>query len=249
LSATAITVYDRVMESLFSFHAPPSACGYLPEQTWQLEYEYVGTMAPAEYMQRLRAGWRRFGHVLFHNRCPVCTRCRSLRVLMRGFRPDRSQRRCRKLNDEAVSIEIGPPTASRAKLLLYDRFHTYQSEHKGWPLHPAKDVASYAESFVDNPFPTQEWCYYLDRRLIGVGYVDDLPGGLSAIYFFYDPDERHRSLGTYNVLRIIEHAAQRGVPHVYLGYYVAGCASMEYKARFVPNQALEPDGEWRDFRT
>jgi arginine-tRNA-protein transferase len=237
------------MESLFRFHAPPSACGYLPDQTWQLEYEYVGTISPVEYLQRMRAGWRRFGHALFHNRCPACTRCQSLRVVVERFRPDRSQRRCRKLNDPTLRVEIGSPTASRAKLLLYDRFHAYQTEHKGWPLHPAKDVASYTESFVDNPFPTQEWCYYLDRGLIGVGYVDDLPGGLSAIYFFYDPDERHRSLGTYNVLGIIEHAAKRGIPHVYLGYYVAGCASMEYKARFVPNQVLEEDGEWRDFRT
>jgi arginine-tRNA-protein transferase len=71
---------------------------------------------------------------------------------------------------------------------------------------------------------------------------------LSAIYFFYDPDERHRSLGTFNVLNIIESAKQRGIPHVYLGYYVAGCGSMEYKATFRPNQVLGADSEWHDFR-
>jgi arginine-tRNA-protein transferase len=102
---------------------------------------------------------------------------------------------------------------------------------------------------VDNPFPTQEWCYYLGKRLVAVGYVDDLPGGLSAIYFYYDPDERWRSLGTWNILCILEQAARRRIPHVYLGYYVEGCASMTYKCRFEPNQILGLDGRWHDFKT
>jgi arginine-tRNA-protein transferase len=236
------------MEALFSFHAPPSPCGYLPDQIWQLEYEHFARLSPAEYMARLRAGWRRFGHSLFHNRCPSCTSCRSLRVLVNQFRPNRSQRRCWNKNAESVRLQVGQPSVSQVKLRLYDRFHAFQSDNKGWPLHPAKDAVSYGESFVANPFPTQEWCYYLGERLVGVGYVDDLPGALSAIYFFYEPGERHLSLGTYNVLRIIESARLRGIQHVYLGYYVEGCQSMEYKATFAPNQVLHPDGQWRDFR-
>ena len=59
--------------------------------------------------------------------------------------------------------------------------------------------------------------------------------GLSAIYFFYDPLERQRSLGTYNVLCVIDEARRRGLPYAYLGYYVEGCAAMAYKTRFVPN--------------
>jgi arginine-tRNA-protein transferase len=77
-----------------------------------------------------------------------------------------------------------------------------------------------------------------------VGYVDALPGALSAIYFYYDPDERRRSLGTFNVLSVLAAAAARGVPYVYLGYYVPGCRSLEYKARFRPYELLE-GGTWR----
>src|SRR5262249_26527376 len=117
-----------------------------------------------------------------------------------------------------------------------------------WPLHPAKDPESYATSFTDNPFVTEEWCYYLGPQLVGVGYVDDLPEGLSAIYFFYDPDYRDRSLGTWNILQLLRAAAQRHRPHPYLGYYVAGCPSMEYKARFRPSEVRGPDGVWRTFR-
>ena len=236
------------MESVFRFLAPPSRCGYLPEQTWRLEYEQVASLSPAEYMQRMTQGWRRFGAMLFRPRCPRCTACHSLRVVVDRFRPDRSQRRARQANAGTVRLSIGIPSVTRAKLDLFDRYHAFQAGEKGWPMHDPKDADEYARSFVENPFPTQEWCYYLDDRLIGVGYVDDLPGGLSAIYFYYDPAERHRSLGTNNVLSIIEHAAQRSVPHVYLGYYVEGCRSMAYKVRFQPNQLLGSDGVWRDFK-
>jgi arginine-tRNA-protein transferase len=212
-----------------------------------MEYEQVLRLSPAEYRDRMAQGWRRFGHVLFRPRCTACTACRSLRVVVDRFRPDRSQRRVIKANADAVRLRIGEPAVTPAKLGLYDRYHAYQSEAKNWPVHAPKDAEEYESTFVDNPFPTQEWCYYLKDRLLGVGYVDDLPGALSAIYFFYDPDERGRSPGTWNVLSLLAHAAGRGVPYLYLGYYVAGCGSMEYKARFVPNQVLEGN-RWRDFR-
>jgi arginine-tRNA-protein transferase len=51
------------------------------------------------------------------------------------------------------------------------------------------------------------------------------------------------------VLCVIDEAARRRLPHVYLGYHVVGCRSLEYKARFVPNETLGPDGIWRPFRT
>ncbi len=237
------------MESLFRFIASPSQCGYLPDQLWSLEYDLVAAVTPAEYMERMRAGWRRFGSMLFRPRCAGCRACRSLRVLADRFRPDRSQRRAARANEGQVELRIGAPSVTRAKLILYDRYHAYQTDTKGWPEHPAKDAHSYAQSFVENPFPTEEWCYYLGGKLVGVGYVDALPGGLSAIYFFYDPQQRHRSLGTWNVLNVIRQTHQRGLPHAYLGYYVEGCPSMVYKARYVPNQLLGQDGRWHDFRS
>jgi leucyl-tRNA---protein transferase len=237
------------METLFRFLAPPSRCGYLPHETWRLEYEQVSELSPAEYMHRMANGWRRFGDMLFRPQCPRCKQCRSIRVVVDRFRPDRSQRRNRKDNEGVVQLRIGTPSVNRVKLDLFDRFHAYQTESKSWPSHEPKDASDYSRSFVENPFPTQEWCYFLHNRLVGVGYVDDLPGGLSAIYFYHDPDERDRGLGTWNVLSVIDHARQRGIPYVYLGYYVAGCRSMAYKARFVPNQALGADGQWHDLMT
>lgn len=235
------------MESLFTFTTPPGECGYLPDRDWRLQYDVVGQATPAEYMTRLKQGWRRFGHSLFRPVCETCQMCRSVRVPVATFRPDRSQKRAWAANAGEVRLEVRPPSVSSEKLDLYDRFHAHQHEAKGWPGHDPKTADDYIESFVENPFATGEWCYYLGDRLIGVGYVDHLPEGLSAIYFFYDPEERRRSLGTFNVLSVIRGAAAAGLPHVYLGYYVEGCRSLEYKARFRPNEVLGPDGTWGPF--
>lgn len=236
------------MQSLFTFTCPPSTCGYLPDRNWSLTYEIVAQLTPAEYEERLKAGWRRFGFSLFKPTCPACQMCQSIRVPVNTFKPDRSQKRAMRANDGELKLVIGLPSVTDEKLDLYDRFHHSQSERIGWPEHGGKDAADYAESFVDNPIITQEWSYYLGEKLVGVGYVDCVPEGLSAIYFFYDPDECHRSLGTFNVLSVIRAAKQWKLPHVYLGYFVEGCRSLEYKARFRPNEVLSANGEWRAFR-
>jgi leucyl-tRNA---protein transferase len=229
------------MESRLAFLSPPSPCEYLPDRNWQLHYEVVRRATPAEYTERLEQGWRRFGHVLFRPRCPSCQMCWSLRVPVGAFRPSRSQRRAWNVNQRDVTIRIGPPAASRANIELFERYHEHQHVSKQWPRTEAHGL----DRFTDNPFPTEEWRYYVGDRLIAVGYVDALPTALSAIYFYYDPQERHRSLGTYNVLAIIDASRRRNVPYVYLGYYVEGCPSLEYKARFRPNEVLKPDGTWQ----
>ena len=71
--------------------------------------------------------------------------------------------------------------------------------------------------FTVNPFRTEEWTFSLNERLVAVGYVDALPDALSAIYFFHDPQDAQRSLGTFNILAIIDAARRRGLPYVHLG--------------------------------
>ena len=89
------------MESLFRYTATPSSCGYLPGRIWSLEYDYVGALSPAEYLQRMHDGWRRFGTMMFRPACPDCHACRPLRVCVADFRADRSQRRCWNANRDA----------------------------------------------------------------------------------------------------------------------------------------------------
>jgi hypothetical protein len=145
---------------------------------------HVDRMTAAEYSEWLEAGWRRFGHVLFRPACPLCRKCQSLRVPVDAFSAGRTQRRVWRANASgAVRIAIGAPSPTPAKRRLYERFHRYQQAAKGWPAPDADGL----DAFAGNPFPTEEWCYFVDERLVAVGYVDALPDGLSAIYFFYDP--------------------------------------------------------------
>lgn len=234
------------MKTAYRWTETPSRCDYLPDQFSRRECVYVVELSAEEYTAYLLAGWRRFGRMLFRPRCAACTACRSLRVDTVRFRPDRSQRRCRKANEGAVRLEIGAPSVTPEKLALFDRFHVDRTAARGWPCQEPVDAEDYAANFVDNPFPTQEWCYFRNDVLIGVGYVDALTVGFSAIYFAHDPDRRDDSLGTWNVLSLIDRALSLGLPHVYLGYHVAGCSSLAYKARFRPNQTLDATGRWRD---
>ena len=213
------------METVVRWSEPPSVCDYDPHHPCQRAYVRVAALEGAdEYMGYLLAGWRRFGYMLFRNRCSGHDACRSLRVDVARFLPDRSQRRTRKANEVMVDLCIGPPSVTAEKIALFDRFHAERSRKKGWTPHDPDDAADYARTFVLNPFPTQEWCYFLDGVLVGVGYVDELAGGLSAIYFAHDPNFRDRSLGTWNVLSVLERASVLGLPHVYLGY-AAGAAA------------------------
>jgi arginine-tRNA-protein transferase len=225
----------------------PHPCAYLPGRVARLEHELSLDLTPTDYAAKREEGYRRFGLDLFRPACAGCSACRPLRVDVARFRPDRSQRRCRALNRDAIRFQIGEPTASPAVLTLSRRFHEARSREKGWPDFE-RDADSHRSAFVSGPFPAQEWRYFLDDDLVGVGYVDDLPTGLSAIYFLHEPALRGRSLGTFNVLSLIDEAARRGLPHVYLGYHVEGCESLEYKARFRPNEVLGEDGRWRPYR-
>jgi arginine-tRNA-protein transferase len=221
------------------FLSPPDQCSYLPDQVAQLQYELALDLTAAEYMTRLKAGWRRFGPVMFRHQCPACQKCESLRVPVDSFEPSTSQRRVWKRNVEQIELRIAAPVSSQERLDLFRRFHDFGHRTKGWPADPGHDL----RFFTNNPFPTEEWSYFVGDRLVGVGYMDVLPEGLSAIYFFHDPEEGRRSLGTFNVLNAIDQARRRRLPHVYLGYYVEGCRSLEYKARFAPHQKLDA-GVW-----
>jgi len=220
--------------------SPQTPCVYLPDRLWQLRYEIAPDLQAVEYMERLKAGWRRIGFATFRPECPSCSMCQSLRVPVATFQPNQSQRRAWKRNHTEVDVRVGAPSVSLDRLDLWAKFHRDGQQRKGWPAVAGDDPGM----LLQNPFPTEEWTYYLGDRLIGVGYVDALPVGLSAIYFYYNPDENHRSLGTFNILSLLAAARQRGLSHVYLGYYVEGCRSLEYKGRFQPNEVLRRNGQW-----
>lgn len=236
------------MRPKLRYTTPLSQCSYLPDQQWRLDYVYFDELSPADYLRLLNAGWRRSGMSVFRPRCPSCSACQSLRLPVARFRPSRSQRRCASMNRGVVSLSVGFAEPSPEKLALYLAHHRHHARAKGWPDPTSDRAISHLSAFSACPYPVEEWLYRLGERLVAVSYIDPLPDGLSGVYFFLDPDEHRRSLGTWIVLTMIERARELGLPYVYLGYFVEGCRSLAYKARFTPNQILGNDGQWRDFR-
>ena len=82
-------------------------------------------------------------------------------------------------------------------------------------------------------------------RLLGVAVTDLSLHGLSAVYTFFDPDETERGLGTFAILQQVELARRRGIPWIYLGFWIEGHPKMDYKRHFRPLQIRTIDG-WVD---
>jgi arginine-tRNA-protein transferase len=78
--------------------------------------------------------------------------------------------------------------------------------------------------------------------LMASALTDVLRDGLSMVYSFFHPGETNRSLGTYMIIDHIREAKSRGLPYVYLGYWVRGSEKMDYKAKFRPLEALGREG-------
>src|SRR5437879_12510831 len=61
---------------------------------------------------------------------------------------------------------------------------------------------------------------------------------------YFGPEAGSCSLGASNVLRMIEECGRRGLPHLYLGYYVRECGRMSYTAAYRPCEILDDSGRW-----
>ena len=81
------------------------------------------------------------------------------------------------------------------------------------------------------------------NKLISVAVADRLTDGLSAIYTFFDPDAKNRSLGMFAILWLIEKAQREQLSHVYLGYWIKDSQKMEYKINYKPLE-LYVNGKW-----
>ncbi|VDL61089.1 unnamed protein product [Hymenolepis diminuta] len=111
-----------------------------------------------------------------------------------------------------------------------------------------------AESAGAPQFGSYHQQYWLDgNKLIAVGVIDLVPGCLSSVYLFYDPEYTFLHLGTYSALReiaFIRHLHRsygRTVPayadfnQYYMGYYIHSCVKMRYKGAFSPSYLVCPE--------
>jgi leucyl-tRNA---protein transferase len=227
----------KAME-LYRFRTPPSRCSYLPEETSSLEYSVRDTIEPDRYEALLERGWRRHGRHFFRPACPSCRKCRSLRVDVARFTPSKSQRRAIRKNAD-VEWELAAPAATADHVRLYNAWHADMHVRRGW-RDDRITVEDYRDVFLAGRWSFAREIRYVRRgQLIGVGLVDVLPSALSSVYFFHDPAWRTAAPGTFSILQEIELARQSDRRWLYLGYWIAECQSMAYKANFGPHELLD----------
>lgn len=234
----------KLSKSLFS---QPEKCGYLPNKQWRFEYKRAISLTSAEYTQYIHDGWRKFGRMLFRPVCDDCNACQVIRVDCANFKPNRSQSRTLKNNSD-IEIIIASSGLDKSVYELYIEHHEARAQEVGWNPPTVFGSLSHLSSMEDNPFEIQVWRHTLEGKLLGVCFVEPLSDGYSAVYSFYDPNFKQRSLGTWMILSLIEKARAENLPFIYLGYYVAGCRSMSYKGSFYPSQVRGADGSWSQFQ-
>ena len=223
---------------LIRFTTEPSACSYLSSESAQLEYRVPMNLDAATFGQLLRRGWRRFGNYVFRPQCPICRSCRSIRVPTDSFSTTKGQRRT--LNRNAhIDIEVTCPDVTDAHVDLFNSYHQDMSRRRGWPEN-STSFQNYYESFIGGRFEfAREFRYWNEDRLVGIGIVDEVADGLSSAYFYHDPAWRRLGPGTFSMLTELQYAQDRGIPFVYLGYWIRDNDSMNYKANFRPHELLE----------
>ena len=160
-----------------------SPCSYLPGKTARMIYRIAYDLSETRYEQLLSRGWRRFGRTLFRPVCAACRECRSLRVRLPDFVPNKNQRRCLTRN-AGLTLTIQQPTVSDEHISLYNQYHLDMHHRRQWPCREiTKD--HYCESFLEGHFEfAREFQYRDNGRLIGLGLVDVTASAMSSIYFF-----------------------------------------------------------------
>ena len=229
---------ERAIASASPAAGQPFPCPYLPNRMARHLAVRLEPGGPGLYHALMDLNFRRLGEIFYRPECDSCSECRMIRVSVPAFRPSRAQRRCIKKNADVVA-RVVRPAPSDEKLALYR--HYLASRHDGQMEGSAAEMQGF---LYQSPIETWECEYRLQDRLIGVGIFDVEPRALSAVYCYYDPELEARSLGVFNVLTLVEECRRRKAAELYLGYYVADCAKMNYKASYRPCEILEPGGRF-----
>ena len=213
-------------------------CPYLDGIKARNEYFFAMDLSKAELDRYLNEGWRKFGWYYFRPQCKGCSKCIPLRILTDDFKASRSQRKVLKKNAH---------TEFKVCALEYrdEIFELYQKHSK---VRFDQDVEQ--QEFIETHYfpscPAVQTEYYVDDQLAAVGFLDHSTTSLSSVYFVYDTDLAHLSLGVFSALMEIDLASRMQLPYYHLGYWIEENKSMRYKNKFLAHQLYDWDTkEWK----
>ena len=165
----------------------------------------------------------------------------SARIPSKDFSPSKSQKRILSKNEDIVRV-INPPLATDPQYELFKNYINKRHSNGGMSDMDGDDFTSMIEETNVNSKLIE---YYVKRHatleLVSFSLVDILDDGISMVYSVFDPELRHRSLGTYMILDHSNLALEMNLKFVYLGYWVKGSSKMDYKRRFSPLEVFTND--------
>jgi len=241
---------NQPVQSPQFFLTAPSPCPYLEGQFERKVFTHLVGDKAADLNDLLtQGGFRRSQNIAYRPACESCRACVSVRILAQEFTPNRSMKRILARNRDIIAREF-PAEPSSEQYALFRAYLDARHQQGGMS---DMTVLDYAMMVEDTHVPTRVIEYRLPPqpddeddapygRLAAVALSDLMGDGISMVYSFFDPDFADRSLGTYMILDHIQRTRDRGLPHVYLGYWVAGSRKMDYKTRFLPQDHLMAGG-------
>jgi len=227
------------------FLTPGGPCPYLPGRIERKVFARLsGGLAQPLNEALTHSGFRRSQMIAYRPACDGCSACVSVRVVVKDFQPSRGQRRILKRSSDLMRTEV-PAEATREQFAL---LRTYlDARHSGGGMSDM-GLFDYVAMVEETPVNTHI-VEYRQRgdgsdqgQLMACALTDVLRDGLSMVYSFFHPGEVARSLGSYMILDHIEAARAKGLPYVYLGYWIHGSEKMDYKSRYRPLEALGAGG-------
>jgi leucyl-tRNA---protein transferase len=236
-------LHDPHLQKLQFYATAPYDCSYLPQRQARSQVATPGEWIDTHlYSQLVRAGFRRSGLFTYKPYCAECTACISIRIPVQKFKPNKSQQRAWKSHHN-LHVHPCPLEFSDTHYQLYQRYQKKRHAQGGMAednrqqyqqfLLQSRVDSTLFEFIDDSPQPSPA-----TSSLKMVSLVDRLDDGLSAVYAFFEPDER-ASYGIFNVLWLIQYASKLGLPYVYLGYWVQNSHKMNYKTRYKPFELLQ----------
>lgn len=233
------------LSTLRFFRTPAHRCSYLEDrEATTLFVDPATPMTGALYSELSQRGFRRSGEFLYRPHCQGCQACIPVRIPVNRFQWRRRHRRLLDRNAD-LTVESRPARFDREIYSLYARY--IDSRHGDGDMYPPSEE-QFTGFLISHWSDTRFFCFRDRQQLLAVAVVDRLQDGLSAVYTFYDPDQRSRGLGNLAVLWQLERCRREGLPYLYLGYWVKDCRKMAYKGDFRPLEQLR-DNAWQPLGT
>jgi len=186
----------------------------------------------------LATGHRRNGNSLYCMCCSECSACIPIRLHIDEFCPNRNQKRAVKKNRD-VETKLLPLGVSRENIDLCEDFLQVR-----YPRESNTARGYYRDFFFNTIVDSCQLQFRLDGRLIGTSIIDYGNNWLNAVYFYFDPCEEHRSLGTYNIMCLVDLCRKWDIQYLYLGYLIRSVSSMRYKSNYRPHYLFKKE-KWQ----